>query len=146
MASNLIFFNLLRYSILIFLILSISNKSYAQSELHFEKVVNISRVNQGCYGGVTTPVYDTVPTGKIWKLEAIVVSCPAPRRPLVTFNGTLISLEFNSTGYTSGTYLGNPIWLKENTVIGSSNDNPGGGSGCFDCTYFYSILEFTKTP
>jgi hypothetical protein len=141
------FFNLRLTSLLIFNLLSLfySNKIHAQSELNFEKVVNITRVNTGCYYGVT-PVYDTVPTGKIWKLEAIIASCPGPRRPLVTLNGTLTSLNFNNTGTSMGTYLGNPIWLKENTIIGSTSDNPGAGSGCFDCTYFYSILEFSQNP
>jgi hypothetical protein len=116
----------------------------AQSELRFERVVNLTKLNQHCYGG-TAVVYDTVPSGKIWKLEAISASCMGGRRPLVYLNGSRIALS-QSDDMSSRTYFGNPIWLKENSIIGSHSDNPGGGSGCFDCNYFYSILEFSQTP
>ena len=121
-----------------------TNNSNAQAELQFEQVINLTKLNPNCYWG-TPVVYDTVPSGKIWKLEAISASCMGGRRPLVYLNGSRIALS-QSDDISSRTYFGNPIWLKENSIIGSHSDNPGGTGGCFDCHYFYSILEFSQNP
>jgi len=121
-----------------------ANNSNAQAELRFERVVNLTKLNPHCHVG-TAVVYDTVPSGKIWKLEAISASCMGGRRPLVYLNGSRIALS-QSDDISSRTYFGNPIWLKENSIIGSHSDNPGGTGGCTDCHYFYSILEFSQNP
>jgi hypothetical protein len=121
----------------------------AQSELRFERVVNLTRTNPSCISWplIYSPmIFDTVPVGKIWKLEAVSASCLYQRRPLVSLNGVQVSLTENSRDATVRVYSGNPIWLKESTIIGSFSDNPNGQSGCHDCNYFYSILEFSQTP
>lgn len=126
-----------------------ANNSNAQAELRFEPVVNLTRTNPSCWSWplVNSPmIFDTVPVGKIWKLEAISASCLNQRRPLVSLNGVQVSLTESSRDATVRIYSGNPLWLKESTIIGSFSDNPNGQSGCHDCNYFYSILEFSQTP
>ena len=120
----------------------------AQSELRFERVVNLTRTNPSCISWplIYSPmIFDTVPVGKIWKLEAVSASCLNQRRPFVSLNGVQVSLTENSRDATVRIYSGNPIWLKEGTIIGNYSD-ASGGTGCYDCYFFYSILEFSKTP
>ena len=147
--SNLTKFWKAKYSFVFVFSLFYANNSNAQAELRFERVVNLTRTNPSCWSWpfVNSPmIFDTVPVGKIWKLEAISASCLNQRRPLVSLNGVQVSLTENSRDATIRIYSGNPIWLKESTIIGSFSDNPNGQSGCHDCNYFYSILEFSQTP
>lgn len=119
----------------------------AHAELKFERVINLSRFYSVCSNS-NSMVRDTVPIGKIWKLEAVSASCQvnsqALRIPFILINGTRLAMAEN--GFTSArVYIGNPIWLSEGAILTSSGD-PGGWSGCNDCNYFYSILEFTQMP
>ncbi len=134
--------------ITIFLVLTPIIGLRAQNNLNLEGVLNISRTNCNCNGGngCATPnaliVYDTVPQGKIWKLEAVTASGTGGRFPIVSVNGSNIAMYYNSNS-SAVTYEGNSIWLKEGSVISGTSVNPGGGSGCFESYFFYSILEFS---
>ena len=145
--SNLTKFWKAKYFFVFVFSLFYSADLMAQSELKFERVINLSRFYSVCYSP-NSMVRDTVPIGKIWKLETVSASCQvnsqAMRIPFILVNGTRLSMAEN--GFTSArVYIGNPLWLSEGTILTSSGD-PGSWSGCNDCSYFYSILEFSQTP
>ena len=114
-------------------ILALSSLVKVQSQnLQFSRVLSVSR---------TTATTDTVPAGKVWKLE--FVSCNSPSKSVhnIVVNNNIVSLYTHESSGNSAyhDYIGpaGPIWLSEGTTL---------RSGSAGLTYFFSIIEFTVVP
>ena len=86
-------------------------------------------------------VIDTVPAGKVWKIESVMANSSSKSVYALGINGVSCSLygELNSSSSAFHDYFGpsGPIWLPEGTRL-------QGASGAL--TYTISIIEFTVVP
>ena len=107
-------------------------KAEAQKSLRFNQVKLVSTA-------------ETVPAGKVWKIENIGSSLYAPvttglsSTPAIIINGNPIYLFVVRTSNSSN-YLGTPavffpIWLPAATTLAASNN-----------INFISVIEFIETP
>jgi hypothetical protein len=113
---------------------------YSQYNLQFNQVVTLNGVGIGCQN---TSV-GSVPTGKVWKLEAWTNS----NEVAIYFNGTIYNNHYlagwgNSNGqqFQLSSNL-NPIWLKAGDNISVTISN----QFCQNRSYFFSIIEFNLVP
>ena len=118
----------------IFLIFS--NLIYAQN-LQFNQVIDVGNQIQ------------TVPSGKVWKIESILYSSPVgsvssslTQNDQVLIDGNLItvrSARSGNGGYNAASYFvweqKLPLWLKEGTTVQSSTN-----------VYKINIIEFNIVP
>ena len=123
-----------QFYFLILVLISFLGKS--QNNLQFNRVIN--------FGGSIAPrsevILDTVPSGKVWKIEAVGVYSSTLT---VYFNGatSFIYGGAYSNSSPSGYYRNadaSPIWLPSGSVLGQS-------CGCGGNRWF-SILEFNVVP
>ena len=86
----------------------------------------------------------TVPVGKVWKIEKIVTNDPMNQNLFganfgVIINGTAYYFNENFAGFNSQIYFpgatNGPMWLPENTSIATKNGNS-----------LMSIIEFYNLP
>ena len=134
----------------IFLFFSLSyNYSKAQSNLQFNRVITFS----GYVPFATNVTIDSVPSGKVWKIESYGLSPLISNRQacLNTFfaiNGVEVMNYSNS--YNSGYAIHPPTnqyWLKAGDVIGYKFITGGGTSGCTaNQPYVISIIEYNIIP
>ncbi len=127
-------------NIFLFLFLSFAFKLNAQGNLQFNQVITLNGTPSPC----TLVNIDTVPIGKIWKIESWT-------------NSNEVSIYFNNSQYNNhylavwgnnnGTQMQlstnfNPIWLKAGDIISVMISN----QFCQARPYFFSILEFNVVP
>ena len=127
-----------------FLFIAISATSFAQGNLQFNKVVNVSGVTPG--GNVFTTV--TVPAGKVWKITSStwlnsagsITSSTYAMTPLCIgpflLNGWKTS---NGGAYNPVTF---PIWLEEGDYDVKHCD----AQSASNYTYAISGIEFNIIP
>lgn len=122
--------------------------TYAQGNLEFNQVLTHSGgVLVGQFGIKSYSPIQTVPAGKVWKIEWIGASFVS--------NGTNPSLSFATWGITINTQdvalstnnavtsLNAPIWLK----AGDNLSFVSGGNGIAGSVkYVFSIIEFNVGP
>jgi hypothetical protein len=110
--------------------------SFAQN-LQFNQVIDVGNQIQ------------TVPTGKVWKIESILYSSPIgsvssslTQNDQILIDGNLVtvrSARSGNGGYNGASYFvweqKLPIWLKEGTTVQTSTN-----------VYKISILEFSIIP
>jgi hypothetical protein len=105
----------------------------AQGNLQFNRVISVSLAlnpNQSI-------TLITVPTGKVWKIEAIEAVTSGQTNYLYEINGQVFPI---SNSYSSK--INNSLWLKAGDTFRVMN-NPTGGSSV---PFYYSILEFNIVP
>jgi hypothetical protein len=125
---------------LLFFYLLFTSGLNAQGNLQFNQVVTLNGTPTPC---VNTNI-DTVPAGKVWKIEAWTNN----NEVNIYFNNTLYNNHFLAVwGNNNGTQMQlssnmNPIWLKGGDVISVTISN----QFCQARPYFFSILEFNITP
>jgi len=127
----------------LFIIISllITTQIFAQNNLEFERVYNL----QGAVVELTTEDIATVPTGKIWKIEALVLDANLFWRS--TNNAIIAGSGQNNISVTaaytsSGIAYQNIVWLNEGESIKLINSSSSSGTG----RYWFSILEFNVIP
>ena len=116
--------------VVLFVIANGSNL-FSQS-LTFSRVLALTR---------TSAQTDTVPVGKVWKIENFFANAYDQIYNQVRINGTQFYM-FSTYSYGSAAFFTNhapagPIWLPAGTTIRPESSGP---------TYFFSIIEFTVTP
>ena len=124
-------------NLLIILSLLVSSEIFAQNNLEFERVYNL----QGAVAETTTEDIATVPAGKIWKIEAMVLDANLFWRS--TNNAIIAGSGQNNISVTaaftsSGIAYQNIVWLSEGESIKLNNSSSSPGTG----RYWFSILEF----
>ena len=127
-----------------FLFVVISATSFAQGNLQFNQVINVSGLTPG--GNVFTTV--TVPAGKVWKITSSswlsstgnITSSNYSMHPLC-IGSFLLNGWFS---YNGGTYnpVTFPIWLEEGDYDVKYCD----ASGYSNFTYAISAIEFNIIP
>lgn len=95
---------------------------FAQGNLQFNQVLTYN-------GNNTTSAIWTVPVGKVWKIESVL---------MVNFSGTS-TFRVNNTIALYNSNNTQPIWLK-------SGDNCQFSMSTAGNTYFLSIVEFNVIP
>ena len=123
-------------------ILSFSIASYAQGNLQFNKV----RTYTGGYN--TNKIFDTVPLGKVWKIESIGISggkdIGGNNTGNLTVNGIYYnnvtkekeySSNYNSLGVATAV-IKETIWLKSGDILGWA-----GGGPCVVSLIEYNIIQ-----
>ena len=114
----------------------VKNELKAQYNLQFNQVITLNGTPNPCINSVV----DTVPQGKVWKIE----SWTNNNEVWIFFNNTQFNNHFlvsNSDGLVVSSNL-NPIWLKGGDVISVYISN----QFCQTRPYFFSIIEFNLTP
>lgn len=112
----------------------------AQYNLQFNQVITLNGTPTPCIN----TVIDTVPTGKVWKIE----SWTNNNQVNIFFNNTQFNNHYLAVwGNSNGTQMQlssnlNPIWLKAGDVISVLVQN----QFCTSSPYFFSIIEFNLTP
>lgn len=116
--------------VLILFVAGFSSKTFAQGNLQFNQVINYTLV-----GGTAQSF--TVPTGKVWKIEAVAVDIAnTPQVYLRTPANQIVASFFSTSSYNTPI----PYWL------------PSGYAGNFflnnSSTYrgSVSIIEFNVVP
>lgn len=112
--------------------ISLASKEGMTQNLQFNRVV----LKQGL-GSVA----DTVPSGKVWKIEHITCNSSSKSAYYIGLNGVVCNLynEYSSGSAAYHAPIGpmGPMWLPQGTIV------QGGNSGL---TYTFSIIEFTVVP
>ncbi|MCB9231888.1 MAG: hypothetical protein H6581_09510 [Bacteroidia bacterium] len=129
-----------KISLILFLLTAFSVTGLSAQSLNFSRVVNIAG---DCTGGTRV---DTVPAGKIWKIEGVrtedVYTYFSANGSIFTFqNYSTDSYMIMPPGATGGNAIFNPVWLNSNAMI--KNECTTALSSDY---YFYSILEFEVVP
>jgi hypothetical protein len=122
--------------ILILVLIMAKNELKAQYNLQFNQVITLNGTPNPCINSVV----DTVPQGKVWKIE----SWTNNNEVGIFFNNTQFNNHFslsNGGGIAVSSNL-NPIWLKGGDVISVHISN----QFCIPRPYFFSIIEFNLTP
>ena len=132
----------------IFFCLSI-NYSDAQSNLQFNRVITYS----GYVPYATNMTIDSVPYGKVWKIESFGLS------PLISNRQACLNTYFAINGvevlnysnsYNTGYAIHPPTnqyWLKAGDVISYKYITGGGTTGCTaNQPYVISIIEYNIIP
>lgn len=117
--------------------------SNAQYNLQFNRVKTLT--------GETSPNQesniDTVPPGKVWKIEALGFSSDQLNFAY-TINGKVYNnykvFTTNGAPVSVATISSDVLWLKSGDIIGVKNYASGTGSCCFR-QYVMSIIEFNLT-
>lgn len=115
----------------------------AQSNLSFNRV----HIVKGLHTGGWT-VVDSVPAGKVWKVEAVgtsgylLIGTEVTPSSILSWNiNTNIPIHLISpTGSSNQGTLVNPVWLNAGEKIYVNRTNTGNGQ------YYISVLEFNVTP
>ena len=118
-----------------FLLIASSATSFAQGNLQFNQVVNVSGVTPG--GNIFTTV--TVPAGKVWKITSSswMNSSGSYESDHLCIGPHRLSGYYN--GYTLSTY---PIWLAE----GDYDVKYCGTATAASRRYAISAIEFNVVP
>jgi len=145
-------FLLLLFSFL-FLLPTVSFAQAGSGNLKFNRVVNLHHVyviGWGCvlphpdfpwFTNNDVRVNDTVPAGKVWKIEFISWENPAynPSLSINSPNG-LTGSSISLVGTNS--YFSGPIWVGENHILITTEQTWNDPRSCRIARRFYSILEF----
>lgn len=120
-----------RILLLLTLSLFMANNGDAQT-LQFNQVLLIQQ---------SSGAADTVPSGKVWKIENIGTNSTSKTSYYLNVNGSIWRL-YNEASSSSSAYHdhigpGGPIWFPAGTVF-------SGGSASY--IYNYSIIEFSVVP
>lgn len=127
-------------NIYLFLFLFFAFKLNAQGNLQFNQVITLNGTPSPC----ALVIIDTVPIGKIWKIESWTNS----NEVNIYFNNSQYNNHFLAVwGNSNGTQMQlstnfNPIWLKAGDIISVMISN----QFCVAKPYFFSILEFNVVP
>ena len=130
---------------LFFIIICCSIFSYSQGNLQFNRVITLTGGVSVYGGGVINSSPQTVPVGKVWKIEHVGGSINQ------TYNGigrmgVLVNNNvsiFHSTSPVLDHSI-TPLWLKEGDNIAFYTCCGGGGTN--EWTYIISIIEFNVIP
>jgi len=130
--------------------------SFAQSgsgNLKFNRVVNLHHVYiSGPACTLPNPNFpwftsndvrdkDTVPAGKVWKIEFISWESPAYNPSLsISYPNGLAGSNISLVGTNS--YFCGPIWVGENQILFTTEQSWNDPRSCRIARRFYSILEF----
>jgi len=95
---------------------------FSQGNLQFNQVLTYN-------GSLTTSAIWTVPVGKVWKIESVL---------MVNMGGTS-TFKVNNTTVLYNGLPSQPIWLKAGDYCQFSMSQAGNG-------YFLSIIEFNIIP
>ena len=93
-----------------------------QGNLQFNQIVIVSSVNQ------------TVPAGKVWKLESCMLTSSGNSYALMLYNGALYNMRQQLTSTQVATF---PFWLSSGASVTFGTSSSGG---------ILSILEFNIVP
>ncbi len=112
-------------------ILLFSMASYAQGNLQFNQVLTYT----GSIHNNNFVLFDTVPSGKVWKIEAAGLN-------------TLLFLNINGRIYNNiygNSVIKETIWLKARDIVGIYSPYNG---NCHHCSWDYvvSIIEYNIIP
>ncbi|MCX8479668.1 MAG: hypothetical protein ORN56_07750 [Chitinophagales bacterium] len=124
----------------------LGQKSFAQGNLQFNQVLTYSgALSIPNYGTSITSVQWTVPTSKVWKIEA-KTRCAGPLTLLI--NGIHYSDYYpNGSGsYATAVIDPSVIWLKAGDIISYEYAFPCRSANGCGAEYFISILEFNIVP
>ena len=133
----------MRHSPLFFSILFISticsiSKVFGQGTLQFNRVIT------GFYSAPPlqyfTPPADTVPVGKVWKIEKII-PCECSNT-LIYLNGVEFQLCYNGALRANMDDRLTPLWLKAGDRFQAWGHSPAGGT----TRLIVSIIEFNIVP
>jgi hypothetical protein len=108
------------------------------ANLKYGQVITQSGTVSVPYGGTSTFTI-TVPTGKVWKIEAATVWGDA----MMKIN-EMVAVYFRPNSAFEANYC--PIWLKAGTYTISISAYPGGCCGATTVSYGYSGIEFIEVP
>ena len=119
------------FLIVVLFVMANVNLIHSQS-LTFSRVLALTR---------TSATTDTVPAGKVWKIENINVSDESQYYYRIRVNGTMFLL-YSDYSYGSNAFHVNhaptgPIWLPQGATLRPELSGP---------SYLFSIIEFTVTP
>lgn len=113
----------------------VATTSFGQGNLQFNQVIS----GTGVLATNGVSANQTVPTGKVWKIESI--------NGWSNDHGSRLGLTINTITVP---VLGNvqfPVWLKAGDVLKFTLlTNPGTGYATGPMNYIYSILEFNIIP
>jgi hypothetical protein len=127
------------------MILLLGVKASAQGNLQFNQVLTFTG-SIGVTGpnAVTSPI-QTVPAGKVWKIEHVGGLATNQSSTSVRF-GIQINSGISLTYWSNGIVDQNicPIWLKASDNLQFYYNNPGGTAQ--SCTYIISVVEFNIIP
>ena len=133
-------------NILLILAIAFSSASFAQGNLQFNQVLNLTYTNNFTNFGNATVGSITVPVGKIWKIESgsshTFVSGPNKPYPvgMSLFLGDFCVISVESGNY--GSVVNYPIWLSAGVY--SVVMNAYQTSGNLKCAL--SVIEFNIVP
>lgn len=105
-------------------ILLFSMATYAQGNLQFNKVRT--------YTGTVSKIFDTVPQGKVWKVESMGIS-GSSNTGFLTINNIL----YRNYDSSSGSSLKEIIWLKAGDFLGWTGAS---------FPYVVSLIEYNIIP
>jgi hypothetical protein len=144
-------FRLSHFSLLLLssMFLALCSTSFAQGNLQFNQVFNLSGGVSSTSNSPGLSQLQTVPSGKVWKIEhvgsnATTASCTNSYYGLKINNGITTFLEFFSTGNIGKNYNICPIWLKESDNLQFVFNN--GCANNLSISYVISIIEFNVVP
>ena len=137
----------------LFLLPTVSFAQAGSGNLKFNRVVNLHHVyyigwncvlpnpNFPWFTNSDVRVNDTVPAGKVWKIEFISWENPAwnPSLSINSPNG-LTGSSISLVGTNS--YFSGPIWVGENHILITTEQTWNDPRSCRIARRFYSILEF----
>ena len=119
-------------------------KASAQGNLQFNQVLTFTGSIGVTANAVTSPI-QTVPAGKVWKIEHVGGVASNQTSASVRFGiqvNSGISLTYWSNGIVDQNIC--PIWLKASDNLQFYYNNPGGTAQ--SCTYIISVVEFNIIP
>jgi hypothetical protein len=120
--------------LLLIITCALSSSLFAQGNLQFNQVIS----GTGILATNGVSANQTVPTGKVWKIESISGWNDGGSRLGLTVNTISVPV--------SGNVLF-PVWLKAGDVLRFTLlTNPGTGYANGPMNYIYSIIEFNIIP
>jgi len=127
------------------MLLFLSVKASAQGNLQFNQVLTFTgSVGVTGANAVTSPM-QTVPAGKVWKIEHVGGAASNQTTASVRFGIQLnsgISLAYWSSSLVDQNIC--PIWIKAGDNLQFYYFNPGGTPQ--SCSYIISVVEFNIIP
>jgi hypothetical protein len=112
----------------------LATTSFAQGNLQFNQVIS----GTGILATNGVSANQTVPTGKVWKIESISGWNDGGSRLGLTVNTISVPVSGN---------VPFPVWLKAGDVLRFTLlTNPASGSALGPMNYIYSIIEFNIIP
>jgi hypothetical protein len=115
-------------------------QSFAQGNLQFNQVLTFT----GSIQNGTNIILDTVPQGKVWRVEAIGIGTPTNYVNLTINNKIYRNYFTTGNNYSaSAAAIKENLWLKYEDVVGYRYD---WCNYCSSSDYVISIVEFNIVP